>query len=83
MGIKNIYERFVWFHDQVRAGKYPNTTSLSEIFEISKKTAQRDIEFMRDRLRCPFQYDVNRKGYYLKSRQIITRIVEATVFRVS
>jgi len=64
VGVKNIYERFIWFDSKVRANKYPNTTVLANQFEISTKTAQRDIEFMRDRLRCPFQYDVSRKGYY-------------------
>ena len=64
MGTKNIYERFVWFDDQVRAKKYPNATSLSVAFEISTKTAQRDIDFMRDRLLCPLDYDSSQKGYY-------------------
>jgi len=63
MGTKNIYERFVWFDDQVRAGKYPNATSLAGAFEISTKTAQRDIDFMRDRLLCPLDYDSSQKGY--------------------
>ncbi|MFH1704169.1 MAG: WYL domain-containing protein [Nitrospirota bacterium] len=64
MGSKNIYERFVWFDNKVKSGKYPNATSLSSQFEISVKTAQRDIEFMRDRLNCPLAYDQSRKGYY-------------------
>ncbi|HUL20381.1 MAG TPA: hypothetical protein VLZ10_02935, partial [Thermodesulfobacteriota bacterium] len=64
MGTKNIYERFVWFDDQVRAQKYPNATSLADQFEISAKTAQRDIDFMRDRLLCPLDYDSSQKGYY-------------------
>ena len=64
MGTKNIYERFVWFDDQVRAKKYPNATSLAGVFEISTKTAQRDIDFMRDRLLCPLDYDSSQKGYY-------------------
>jgi len=64
MGTKNIYERFVWFDNQVRARKYPNATSLAEQFEISTKTAQRDIDFMRDRLLCPLDYDSSQKGYY-------------------
>ncbi len=64
MGAKNIYERFIWFHDRARAKKFPNATSLAEKFEVSPKTAQRDIEFMRDRLLCPLEYDVTRKGYY-------------------
>ncbi|MBS3906439.1 MAG: HTH domain-containing protein [Syntrophaceae bacterium] len=63
MGAKNIYERFVWFDNQVRAGRYPNATSLAEKFEISTKTAQRDIDFMRDRLRCPLDYDSSQRGY--------------------
>jgi predicted DNA-binding transcriptional regulator YafY len=64
MGIKNIYERFIWFDDQVRRKKYPNTTGLSREFEVSVKTAQRDIEFMRDRLDCPLIYDESLKGYH-------------------
>lgn len=49
MGDKNIYERFIWFDGRVRSQKYPNATALSGRFEISLKTAQRDIEFMRER----------------------------------
>ena len=64
MGSKNIYERFIWFDDRVRSMKYPNATSLAEQFEISAKTAQRDIDFMRDRLLCPLYYDSSQKGYY-------------------
>jgi predicted DNA-binding transcriptional regulator YafY len=64
MGIKNIYERFIWFDSQVRRKKYPNAISLAEQFEISSKTAQRDIDFMRDRLLCPMEYDSSQKGYY-------------------
>ena len=64
MGAKNIYERFVWFDHQVRAKKFPNATSLAGAFEISTKTAQRDIDFMRDRLLCPLDYDPSQKGYY-------------------
>ena len=64
MGSKNIYERFIWFDDRVKQKKYPNTTSLSKQFEVSIKTAQRDVEFMRDRLNCPLCYDPSRKGYF-------------------
>jgi predicted DNA-binding transcriptional regulator YafY len=64
MGTKNIYERFIWFDDQVKGKKFPNATSLAEKFELSTKTAQRDIDFMRDRLLCPLYYDSSQKGYY-------------------
>lgn len=64
MGIKNVYERFIWFDHQVKSNKFPNATNLAEQFEISTKTSQRDIDFMRDRLLCPLLYDISRKGYY-------------------
>ena len=64
MGGKIIYERFIWFDQNVKAKRYPNATSLSKHFEMSLKTAQRDIEFMRDRLNCPLVYDKSRKGYF-------------------
>jgi predicted DNA-binding transcriptional regulator YafY len=64
MGVKNIYERFLWFEQRAKAKKYPNATVLAEKFEMSTKTAQRDIEFMRDRLNCPLLYDKHEKGYY-------------------
>jgi len=63
MGNKNIYERFLWFDRKVRADKYPNATRLAAKFEISLKTAQRDIEFMRERLEAPLRYDKTLKGY--------------------
>jgi len=64
MGVKNIYERFIWFDYRARAKRYPNASSLAEKFEISTKTGQRDIEFMRNRLNCPLEYDKREKGYY-------------------
>jgi predicted DNA-binding transcriptional regulator YafY len=53
MPSKIIYERFLWFHNQVKAEKYPNSRILAEKFELSQKTAQRDIEFIRNRLYAP------------------------------
>lgn len=66
MGRKLIYERYIWFDAEARAGKYPNASKLAARFELSVKTAQRDIVFMKDRLGCPLDYDVNKKGFYYK-----------------
>ncbi len=67
MGQRNIYERYTWFDSQVRAGRHPNASKLAARFEISVKTAQRDIEFMRDRLRCPLVYSTSEKGYHYEA----------------
>ena len=63
MSAKIVYERFLWFHKQVKAEKYPNARILAEKFELSSKTAQRDIEFIRDRLYAPLVYMPDRSGY--------------------
>ena len=63
MASKLAYERYYWFHGQVKGKSYPNATILAKRFELSSKQAQRDIEFMRDRLNAPFIYSHNRRGY--------------------
>lgn len=63
MSSKVIYERFLWFHSKVKERQYPNSKNLAEKFEISRKTAQRDIEFMQDRLGAPLSYVHGRRGF--------------------
>jgi predicted DNA-binding transcriptional regulator YafY len=58
-----IFERFVWFHKQVREKKYPNSASLADHFRLSSRTAARSIEYMRHYLGAPLLYDAARKGY--------------------
>jgi predicted DNA-binding transcriptional regulator YafY len=59
-----LLERIAWFDQQVRSGRYPNTTALCEKFEITRKTAQRAIDFLRDRWFAPLAYDPARRGYW-------------------
>ncbi|ABA88208.1 hypothetical protein Pcar_0955 [Syntrophotalea carbinolica DSM 2380] len=58
------FERYCWFDCQVRNGRFPNASTLAHHFEICTKTAQRTIDFMRDRLAAPLEYDAHRKGYF-------------------
>lgn len=51
-------------HQVIRAGKFPNASSLAVELEVSTKSVHRDIEFMRDRLGLPIEYDGSRFGYY-------------------
>ena len=64
MGSRNIFERYIWFDRQTRTQRYPNAFKLAQHFEISAKTAQRDIDYMRDRLYCPLEYNSSLKGYH-------------------
>jgi len=51
-------------HQEIAAGKYPNATRLAAEIEVVTKTIHRDIEFMRDRLGLPIEYDGRKYGYY-------------------
>jgi predicted DNA-binding transcriptional regulator YafY len=64
MGDQLFLERFIWFDNEARHGSYPNATRLADQFELSTKTAHRSIEYFRDRLQAPLEYDESRKGYY-------------------
>ena len=63
MAKKLSYERYAWFHGRVKAGVFPNSARLADHFEISRKRAQRDVGFMRDRLGAPLLYNPDRRGY--------------------
>jgi proteasome accessory factor B len=57
-------ERMLRIHEIIRTGSYPNATRLASELEVSSKSIHRDIEFMRDRLGLPIEYDERRWGYY-------------------
>ena len=51
-------------HQAIAAGNLPNATRLAAELEVSTKSIQRDLEFMRDRLNLPLEYDPQRHGYF-------------------
>lgn len=63
MSHKLAYERYNWFHCQIKAVNHPNARKLAQRFELSPKQAQRDIEFIRDRLLAPLVYNPFHRGY--------------------
>src|SRR5512145_2446618 len=56
-------ERVLWFDGRIRAGSHPSSADLAGRFKVSLRTAQRDIEFLRDRLQAPLRYEPAAKGY--------------------
>ena len=51
-------------HQALQAGTFPNATLLAREIEVNAKTIHRDLEFMRDRLNLPLEFDKSRKGYF-------------------
>ena len=57
-------ERMLRIHQLIQSGARPNASSLARDLEVSTKTVHRDIEFMRDRLQLPIEYDGARFGFF-------------------
>lgn len=57
-------ERMLKIHHAIQSGKFPNATKLARELEVSTKSIQRDLEFMRDRMELPVEYDPQKFGYY-------------------
>src|SRR5678816_2097993 len=55
--------RMMQLHAQLQARKFPNCRKLAHELEVSAKTIQRDIEFMRYQLGLPIEYDQLHFGF--------------------
>jgi predicted DNA-binding transcriptional regulator YafY len=60
--------RIQWFDQWIRESRYPSSQALAEQFEISRRQAQRDIEYMEHTLRAPLLYVAKHRGYIYEDR---------------
>jgi len=51
-------------HQTLQSGAFPNASTLAREIEVATKTIHRDIEFMRDRLNLPIEFEPARNGYH-------------------
>lgn len=63
-----MIERLIFINKTLNAEIYPNTPKLAKQLEVSIATISRDIEFLRDRLNAPIEYNYERKGYYYSEK---------------
>ena len=57
-------ERMMQIHARLKDRHFPNCRKVAESLEVSPKTIQRDIDFMRYRLGLPIDYDPLQFGFY-------------------
>ncbi|HLX71207.1 MAG TPA: WYL domain-containing protein [Verrucomicrobiae bacterium] len=51
-------------HQALQSGKRPNALQLAAELEVSPKSIHRDLEFMRERLDLPIEYDFEKRGFF-------------------
>ena len=57
-------ERMLRIHQALQVGGFPNASKLAREIEVATKTIHRDIEFMRDRLNLPIEFNPAKNGYF-------------------
>ncbi|MCG3147080.1 MAG: hypothetical protein PCFJNLEI_00517 [Verrucomicrobiae bacterium] len=56
--------RMLRIHERLKGERFPNCSQLALDLEVATKTVQRDIDFMRDRLDLPIEFDFRRNGFH-------------------
>lgn len=60
---KPQYRRLLFIDSRLRTGRYPNCSALAAEWEVSPKTIQRDIDYLKYELNAPIVYDAARHGF--------------------
>jgi proteasome accessory factor B len=55
-------------HGELEAERYPNCSTLADQLEVSTKTIQRDLDFMRDEFGMPLEFVPEKNGYRYTTR---------------
>lgn len=57
------HARLLYIDRKIRAGNFPSAGDMAGEYEVSRRTIQRDLEYMRDFLHAPLEYDESRRGW--------------------
>jgi predicted DNA-binding transcriptional regulator YafY len=56
--------RFQEIFHAIKTGRFPNRTQLARSIEVTTKTIQRDLDYMRHQLSLPIEFNYAQGGYY-------------------
>ncbi len=65
---KPQYRRLLFIDRKIRDGKFPSCATLGVEWEVSAKTIQRDIDYLKWELDAPIEYDAIRHGLYYRDK---------------
>jgi predicted DNA-binding transcriptional regulator YafY len=61
---KPQHRRLTFIDQQISTGGYPICFRMSQEWEVSPKTIQRDVDYLRDELGAPIQFSALRHGFF-------------------
>lgn len=67
-----LWRRLQAIHHAIKEGRRPNASTLAHELSVSTKTVQRDLDYLRDELNAPIEYDRQENGYrYARSDYVL------------
>jgi predicted DNA-binding transcriptional regulator YafY len=60
--------RLTYIDREIGSGSYPNCSKLANGWEVSAKTIQRDIDYLRYEIEAPIEYSPKHRGFYYRER---------------
>lgn len=67
-----LWRRLQTIHHEIKEGRHPNASSLARELRVSTKTVQRDLDYLRDELDAPIEFDRLENGYaYSRSDYVL------------
>lgn len=82
---KPQYRRLLFIDRKLREGGFPNCTTLAREWEVSVKTIQRDLDYLKYELDAPVEYDPVHRGFCYSEGQFslpAIHISESDLFAV-
>jgi proteasome accessory factor B len=55
--------RLIVIDREIRSARYPNVPGLATLLDVSMRTVQRDLEYLRDVMEAPLEWSVPENGY--------------------
>jgi predicted DNA-binding transcriptional regulator YafY len=75
---KVMVNRVLAVDSLIREGGFPNAVVIARKLEVTPRTIQRDIEYMRDMYSAPIEYDYGHRGYYYSEPNFFIKSVILT-----
>jgi predicted DNA-binding transcriptional regulator YafY len=70
--------RVLMIDEAIRSGVFPSVSKLASKAEVTKRTIERDIEYLRDMYEAPIEYDRQKHGYYYSEPNFFVKSVILT-----
>lgn len=65
---KPLFKRLMFIDQEIRGGMFPSCAKMAAKWEVSAKTIQRDVDYLKYEMKAPLEYDKSKHGLYYSDK---------------